>query len=79
MDIQLSILIARVIDEIGDPLLKHIRSRLQEHAPETIDAVVQTMVRCGVVRQKEDIYDHDWVYVLTPRGREVYADCLEDR
>lgn len=77
MNDQLNIRIARIICKIGDPLLKHIRERCPDDSPEAVDAVVQTMVWCGAVRQKEDPYEHAWAYVLTRQGREMYADVLE--
>ena len=75
-EVQVNVRVAQCVDRIGDPLLKHIRHALSDVAPDVVDAVVQAMCYCGVLRQKEDSYDHDWCYVLTRYGSECYQDVI---
>jgi len=58
--------IRAAVDAVGDPLLKHIVSRVTGYTREEIEQRVSELVQLGVLRQKEDPYDHDWCY---PEGR----------
>jgi len=61
--------IVAIVEDIGDPLLKHIVNRLddQDHDGEYggyVEQAVLDLVARGVLRMKEDSYDHDWTYRL---------------
>jgi len=59
--------IAKVIEDIGDPLMCHIQSRIGVAHPgiwtcDEISDAVMVMVNDGRLRMKEDSVDHDWSY-----------------
>lgn len=47
--------------KIGDPLLKHILSRVDADE-ESVKEEIRLMVKEGILRMKEDPIDHDWTY-----------------
>lgn len=53
--------ILSVVNKIGDPLLKHILSRVDADE-ESVKEEIRLMVKEGILRMKEDPIDHDWIY-----------------
>lgn len=59
--------IRKVVEDVGDPLMEHILSRVHQAHPGVwndyaIRAAVQDLVQAEVLRMREDLVDHDWAY-----------------
>lgn len=63
--------VLNIIKEIGDPLMSHIINRSGFSKQEAND-IVSALMKKGLVRMKEDPYDHDWAYVLTSSGKTLF-------
>ena len=57
--------------EIGDPLLKHIEERVG--AGDATRVAVRELVQEGMLRMKDDSFDHAWAYRMTSKGRATYG------
>lgn len=65
--------IMNIVAAIGDPLLRHIVQRTG-HGKTAVEEAVRELVKDGMLRMKEDSYDHEWSYISTRRGDEVYKN-----
>lgn len=59
--------IRKVVEDVGDPLMEHVLSRVHAAHPgvwnsEQIRAATLSLVNQEVLRMREDSVDHDWSY-----------------
>ena len=66
----------RILQEVrivGDPSLFTIANRLCV-TRDSITEDVRELVQQGLLRMKDDDYDHDWVYRLTAEGNAALGE-----
>jgi len=68
--IDLEIEILGLVSHSGELLMKEIVAKMANVDRDTVKDCVMTMVQSGLVRMKEDSYEHDWAYRITGLGRE---------